>query len=281
MTTFFIYPNAQKPKAWELLPQVCRLLDRPGVRLLLPEHAAALCADLHAGFLPEEEAVRLADLAIVLGGDGTMLRLARAAAQQHLPMLGINVGHIGFITELEPDELEQMEKLLTGRYTLDSRMMLHVTVIRHGRRVYENDALNDIVLGKGASFRLVRARIAADDAEVTRINGDGVIICTPTGSTAYGLSAGGPVIEPSAENLAVIPVCAHALAAKSFVFAPERRILLSASCEGGGNPFISADGGEGFAVRAHDRIEVTRSALRTQLVRLKGQSFYTILQQKL
>ena len=115
---------------------------------------------------------------------------------------------------------------------------------------------------------------------MTGFSGDGVIVATPTGSTAYGLSAGGPVIEPSAENLAVIPICAHQLAAKSFVFAPERRVSISAACDGS-EVFISADGGTGFAVRPEDSVEITRSRLRTRLVRLKGDSFYTILQHKL
>ena len=199
-----------------------------------------------------------------------MLRLAREAAQNQLPLLGINVGHVGFMTELEPAELPEMEKLFTGEFSLDSRMMLHVAVQRGGRIVYENDALNDIVIAKGTAFRVVRVGISADNEEVTRFNGDGVIAATPTGSTAYGLSAGGPVIEPSAENIAVIPICAHALAAKSFVFAPERSEV-----------FISADGGQGFAVRPDDRVIITRSDLQTRLIRLKGNSFYRILQQKL
>lgn len=232
-------------------------------------------------YMETSEAVRLADAAVVLGGDGTMLRIARAAAQNELPLLGINVGHVGFMTELEPAELGEMRGLLAGEYSIDSRMMLHVAVERHGRVVYENDALNDIVIAKGTAFRVVRVGISADGEEVTRFNGDGVIAATPTGSTAYGLSAGGPVIEPSAENLAVIPICAHALAAKSFVFAPERTLAITARCEGGSEVFISADGGQGFAVRPDDRVLITRSALRTRLIRLKGNSFYRILQQKL
>ena len=173
-----------------------------------------------------------------------------------------------------------MEKLFTDEYSIDSRMMLHVAVRRGGRVVYENDALNDVVIAKGAAFRVVRVRIAADEQAVTGFSGDGVIVATPTGSTAYGLSAGGPVIEPSAENLAVIPICANQLAAKSFVFAPERRVSISAACDGS-EGFISADGGAGFAVRPEDSVEITRSRLRTRLVRLKGDSFYTILQHKL
>jgi len=281
MKSFFIYPNLGKEEARDAIPSVCGALRREDVRLMLPERAKTVCPFAQADFVPEDDAVRIANLAVVLGGDGTMLRLARDAALHGLPMLGVNTGHIGFMTELELDELGQMEKLFTNEYTFDSRMMLRVTVKRGGKAVYETDALNDIVVTKGAAFRMVHSCISADEEEVTQVNCDGVIVCTPTGSTAYGLSAGGPVIEPSAENLAVIPVCAHALTAKSFVFAPERRIMLTAYCQGGGEVFLSADGREGFEVHPEDKVEVTRSPLRTRLVRLKGNSFYKILQRKL
>ena len=282
MNSFFIYPNTRKDGALALLPQVCAQLGRADLRLMLPSRLRTMAPEIEGvDYLEPEAAIRSADVAIVLGGDGTMLRIAREAARHDLPLLGINVGHVGFMTELEPGELGEMEKLFKGYYSIDSRMMLHVSVIRNQRVVYENDALNDIVIANGAAFRVVRVCISADDEEVTQFNGDGVIVATPTGSTAYGLSAGGPVIEPSAENLVVIPICAHALTAKSFVFSPERRIMLAASCEGGSEVFISADGGQGFAVRPDDRVIITHSPLRTRLVRLKGLSFYKILQQKL
>ena len=286
MRTIFIYPNLRKESARAILPAVCEQLHGEDVQLILPNQLRSSTHELHdevmaLDYMETSEAVRLADAAVVLGGDGTMLRIARAAAQNELPLLGINVGHVGFMTELEPAELGEMRGLLDGKYSIDSRMMLHVAVERHGRVVYENDALNDIVIAKGTAFRVVRVGISADGEEVTRFNGDGVIAATPTGSTAYGLSAGGPVIEPSAENLAVIPICAHALAAKSFVFAPERTLAITARCEGGSEVFISADGGQGFAVRPDDRVLITRSALRTRLIRLKGNRFYRILQQKL
>lgn len=282
MKNIFIYPNLRKDSARDILEPVFGHLRREGVRLMLPMQMRTVQPFLaDADYMETDAAIQFADAAVVLGGDGTMLRLAREAAMYQVPLLGINVGHVGFMTELEPAELAEMDKLFTGDFTLDSRMMLHVAVERNGRVVYENDALNDIVIAKGTAFRVVRVGIAADNEEVTRFNGDGVIVATPTGSTAYGLSAGGPVIEPSAENIAVIPICAHALAAKSFVFAPERSVSITAACEGGSEVFISADGGQGFAVRPDDRVVITRSKLQTRLIRLKGNSFYRILQQKL
>lgn len=202
MRTIFIYPNLRKESARAILPAVCEQLHGEDVQLILPNQLRSSTHELHdevmaLDYMDTSEAVRLADAAVVLGGDGTMLRIARAAAQNELPLLGINVGHVGFMTELEPAELGEMRGLLDGEYSIDSRMMLHVAVERHGRVVYENDALNDIVIAKGTAFRVVRVGISADGEEVTRFNGDGVIAATPTGSTAYGLSAGGPVIELS------------------------------------------------------------------------------------
>ena len=280
--TIFVYPNMRKEGVRGILPKVCSLLSGQGARLLLPLRLRGLESTIEcADFLESVDAMRVSDAAVVLGGDGTMLRIARAAAQHGVPLLGVNLGHIGCMTELERDELSLMERLFTGEYTLDSRMMLHVAIRRGERVVYENDSLNDIVIAKGTAFRVVCVRIAADDEDVTAFNGDGVIVSTPTGTTAYGLSAGGPIIEPSAENLAVTPICAHALQAKAFVFGPERRITINAECEGGSEVFVSADGGQGFAIRPEDQVEITRSSLRTKLIRLKGNSFYKILQQKL
>lgn len=282
MKTIFIYPNMRKSGVADVLPEVCARLRVKGAKLHLPLQQRALAQQIEAvDFIETDAAIRMADAAVILGGDGTMLRIARAAAQQQVPLLGINLGHVGFMTELEPDELAQMDKLFSGAYTLDERMMLHVAIWRGARTVYENDALNDVVIAKGTAFRVVRVQIEADGEPVTAFQGDGVIVSTPTGTTAYALSAGGPVIEPSAENLAVTPICAHALQAKAFVFAPNRRICVAAACEGGSEVFVSTDGGQGFAIRPDDRVEITKSSLITRLIRLKGDSFYKLLKQKL
>lgn len=282
MNNFFIYPNMRKDGVPSVVGKVCRLMEAQGAHLMLPLRCRGMqLPSDDVAFLEDEAAVASADAAIVLGGDGTMLRLAREAALHEVPLLGVNLGHVGFMTELECDELEEMNKLFTGDYTIDSRMMLHVSIIRDGRLVYENDALNDVVVAKGTAFRVLCVRIESDGAPVTAFNGDGVIVSTPTGTTAYALSAGGPIIEPSAENIAVTPICAHALRAKAFVFGPERRITVSVSCEDGSEMFVSSDGGQGFAVRPDDRIEITKSNLVSRLIRLKGNSFYSILQQKL
>lgn len=192
MKSFFIYPNMRKGDAVALVPQVCARLRRDGVRLILPMQMRAAAPEVRGRTIwrpTRRSGWRMPRSCSA--GDGTMLRIARAAAQNDVPLLGVNVGHVGFMTELEPGELGEMEKLFDGYSSIDSRMMLHVSVIRNQRVVYENDALNDIVIAKGTAFRVVRVCISADDEEVTSFNGDGVIVATPTGSTAYGLSAAG------------------------------------------------------------------------------------------
>ena len=245
---------------------------KKGDRLELPKKVEL--TDLHT-------ALPAADLLICFGGDGTILHAARDATLHHVPILGVNMGSMGFMAELERGELSLLAPLARGDFATEERMMLDVRVLRGNKLISQDLALNDAVISKGSMARVAEMEVLADRVPVTAVTGDGVIVATPTGSTAYGLSAGGPVIEPSAENMAVIPICAHALTAKSFVFSPERRIMLTASCEGGSEVFVSADGGQSFAVRPDDRVIITRSPLRTRLVRLKGISFYKILQQKL
>ena len=217
---------------------------------------------------------------VCYGGDGTLLEGVHRLCGAPIPVMGINAGHLGFLTSAPSAGLNLIFKeIAEGRLTTEARSMIEVT----GDYAEQPDttlALNEFTVQRhGAGMISVETYV--DDQMVATYHGDGVIFSTPTGSTAYGLSAGGPVIEPSAENLAVIPICAHALAAKSFVFAPERTLAITAACEGGSEVFISADGGQGFAVRPDDRVLITRSALRTRLIRLKGNSFYRILQQKL
>lgn len=283
MKTFFVYPNIKKNGVRELLPKVCETLREQGAAVILPSQ----CKGTYEGdgtrisFLSEAQAIAAADAGIVLGGDGTILRIAKQAAAATLPILGVNFGHIGFMTEIECDELHQLQKLIADDYEIDSRMMLRVCVMREGETVYETDALNDVVVSKGAALRIVCVHIAADGEPVTAFNGDGVIVSTPTGTTAYALSAGGPIVEPSAENIAVTPICAHALQAKSFVFDSKRSISLHAASLSGKSVFLSADGGTGFEVLPEDLITIEKSMLKVQLLRIKGNSFYKILQKKL
>ena len=146
---------------------------------------------------------------IAFGGDGTILHLSKTAAHRDIPVLGVNLGSLGFMAELEQKELGRLGELMDEKYTVESRMMLDVSVVREGRVIYSNLALNEAVVTRGAVSRVIRLHIRTEQGRLLDVTGDGVIVASPTGSTAYSLSAGGPVVEPTARNLIVSPICAH------------------------------------------------------------------------
>ena len=188
---------------------------------------------------------------------------------------------MGFIAELEAGEIELLRKIPTGEYSIDERTMLDVTVTGSSRQVLLHEtALNDAVITKGAIARVVQLGIYCDGIEATSFSGDGVILCTPTGSTAYSMSAGGPIIEPSAKNFLITPICAHAMLAKSIVVAPERVVTVKVGKVGRHNAFLSVDGGRAFRLNVGDEITVKSARKVTKLVRLKDISFFEILNKK-
>ena len=285
MKNIFIYPNLRKDSARDILQPVCDQLRRDGVRLMLPKQMRVVPPIIEdADYMKTEDAVQFADMAVVLGGDGTMLRLAREAAQNQLPLLGINVGHVGFMTELEPAELPEMEKLFTGEFSLDSRMMLHVAVQRGGRIVYENDALNDIVIAKGTAFRVVCVGISADNEEVTRFNGDGVIAATPTGSTAYNLSAGGPILSPTMEAVVITPICPHSFNKRSVVVSSQAEICVKVEKTRESyvdEASVRCDGEVCAAIETGDVIRIQKAELPFNMVCVGEIGFYQKMRSKL
>ena len=162
-----------------------------------------------------QQEIKHADLLIAFGGDGTILHLARTVALHSVPVLGINLGSLGFMSELEPNELERLNDLKNWDFSVESRMMLDVTVLREGKPVYSNIALNDAVVSKGSVARVVRLDVATEEGRLTKITGDGGIVSTPTGSTGYSMAAGGPIVEPTARNLLLTPICPHSTRASS------------------------------------------------------------------
>ncbi|MDE7035184.1 NAD(+)/NADH kinase [Clostridiaceae bacterium] len=281
MKTIYVHPNEQKPNIREAVSEVCTLLRGRGERVLV---SAAYFDPALPGvtYCPAEEAIPQAAFAVSLGGDGTMLRLSRLAARSQVPIIGVNLGHVGFMTELERDEIPLLGRVLDGNFTCDDRMMLRLTVLRGGRAVFTCDALNDIALVRGTPmFHVVHIDVEADGTRVAAFSGDGVVFATPTGSTAYSLSAGGPIVEPSTENIVLTPVCAHGFQPGSFIFSARRRLSIHARCGHSAGLCVSGDGDQDFPLLPGDEAVVERSPLQTRLLRVKGHSFYHILQQKL
>lgn len=229
---------------------------------------------------PLYQEIKSADLLIAFGGDGTILHLARTVALNDVPVLGINLGSLGFMSELEPNELERLKDLAGWDFTVESRMMLDVTVIRDGRSVYNNIALNDAVISKGSIARVVRLEIFTEEGFLTRVGGDGVIVSTPTGSTGYSMAAGGPIVEPTARNLLLTPICAHSTRSSSYVLSPEHVITVETAEANRKFVYLSVDGSKAFSLKNGDKVRVSLSRHTTKLVRLSKKSFCEILDKK-
>ncbi|MBQ4321930.1 MAG: NAD(+)/NADH kinase [Oscillospiraceae bacterium] len=234
-------------------------------------------ADMVSGEL--RDIVHEAELVITLGGDGTLLHAARAAADWDVPLLGVNLGRVGFLAELTAGDANQIYEAVRGNYTLEKRMMLDVELWRNGKLLYRNYALNDAVIGGMA--RILRLSISGDGKRITEYSGDGVVLATPTGSTAYSLAAGGPLVEPEAENIIITPICAHTLAARAYVLAPDRQVKVEILRAGEKAAYLSCDGGECLLLESGDVLKVSRSALTTSLVRMTDRIFYEKISQKL
>ena len=228
-----------------------------------------------------QQEIKRADMLIAFGGDGTILHLARTVALHNVPVLGINLGSLGFMSELEPNELERLRDLKSWNFAVDSRMMLAVTGLREGKPVYSNIALNDAVISKGSVARVVRLDVSTEEGRLTKITGDGAIVATPTGSTGYSMAAGGPIVEPTAHNLLLTPICPHSTRAGSYVLSPEHTLLVETADANRKFVYLSVDGGKAFSLKNGDVVRTRQSKFVTKLVRLSKKSFCEILDSKM
>lgn len=279
-------PNPYRDKGLRAAQSARKILGACGVETLvcLPfelEENSRVELPKHLEYIPLKEGLSQADILVCFGGDGTILHAAKDANACNVPILGVNMGSVGFMAELENGELNQLSKLAQGKYTLEARMMLNVKVFRGGRMIFQDVALNDAVVTKGAVARVIDLAVYGDKVLISELSGDGVILSTPTGSTGYAMSAGGPIVEPTAENIIFTPICAHSLNAKAVVLDSERLISVRLGKDSRKSAYLSVDGGRAFKLTAGDRVEVIKAPSQTRLVKLTGRSFYEVLNQKL
>lgn len=221
-----------------------------------------------------------ADLAVVLGGDGTMLSAARALAGAGVPLVGVNQGRLGFMTDIAFGAMtETMGGILDGRYTVEARTMLVTEVMRAGEPIFATTALNDVVVNKGASGRLIELVVRVDGQFVYDLRSDGLIVATPTGSTAYALSAGGPIIQPGVPALALVPICPHTLSNRPIAVAESA--TLEITVKRGADARLHLDGQPQFDLAEGDRVEIRRAPHAVTLVHPPGYSYYAMLREKL
>ena len=284
MKKVILTPNPYRDKGFQTVREAYQILTDAGVevKLCLPfevDKTFDLPKDLRFSRLDKE--LPTAEMIVCFGGDGTILHMAKTATRAGIPILGVNIGTMGFMAELESTELEQLRRIAQDDFMIDSRMMLDVTVHRDRDIIFHDICLNDVVITKGAVARIVHLCVKCDGVQAMECGGDGVIIATPTGSTAYSLSAGGPIVEPEAHNILITPICAHDVASRSMVAAEKRIITVELTRNARRNAFLSVDGGKALRLNMGDVATVKTSKLLTRLVRLKDRSFYDVLNQKI
>ncbi len=276
-------PNPYRDKNFQTVRNAVRILQEAGLetKLCLPfevDRSYDLPKDLRFHKLDRE--IQNTDLVICFGGDGTILHMAKAATRNNVPILGVNIGTMGFMAELESSELSKLKQLATGDYQIDSRMMLDVTVRRDRDIIFHDIGLNDVVITKGAVARIVHLSVCCDGVQAMECGGDGIIIATPTGSTAYNLSAGGPIVEPEARSIMITPICAHDMASRCIVASDKRVITVGLIHNARRNAFLAVDGGKSLRMNMGDVATIQKSNMETKLIRLKDRSFYDVVNTK-
>ncbi|MGB9885888.1 MAG: NAD(+)/NADH kinase [Moorellales bacterium] len=280
MQTLGLVLNPTKDTVPQIAREMAEWLRRRGVKVALsPAHARL--AGMEQWGVEEEELVRQVDCLVALGGDGTLLAAAQLAVTGDKPLLGVNLGHLGFLTEVElPDLFPGLERLLAGDYRLEERMLLKGEVWREGERGGSFCALNDLVVSRGAFSRLLELRTYVEEDFVATYPADGLIVSTPTGSTAYSLAAGGPIIVPSLEVILLTPICPHTFYARPLVIEADRQVRIRVETERA-EAMLTVDGQRGYPLRWGDEVRVTKAPRRLRLVKLGTRSFFQIMRQKL
>lgn len=263
-----VIPHTGKPVAMNLTKELDTFLKLRGITAQVITH-------------PSVSNLAEFDVVIVLGGDGTLLNAARLGSEVQVPVFGVNVGHLGFLTEVETDGLfPALEKILAQDYHLEERMLITATLKRAGQEISSHLALNDFVVTRGTFARIIDLSIFVDQQHVTDYVADGVIVATPTGSTAYSLSAGGPIIEPLLDSICITPICAHTLAARTVIARPEAQVCirLNRAVE---DVMFTIDGQYGFPLQTGDQITIKKASKPALFVKLSGRDFFQVLHSRL
>ena len=280
MKHIVIAANPYRDSGLQKALTVYRMLTEHGHRVVMsPVFAPKAYLPGDVPVRPLEAAAHDAALIIVMGGDGTILHVAVTLRDHPIPIIGVNFGGKGFLAGLEDDELDMLLEIADGQYTVSRRMMLDVELVRNERIICTQSVLNDVVI-HGGHVDCIGVTAYGDGVPITRFNGDGIIVATPTGSTAYSMSAGGPLVEPAAQNIVLTPICAHDMQTRAIVTSADREITVQLARTGRKNAFLSVDGGKAVRLSSGDRITIRRSEHVTRLLRLTGRSFFEIIQNK-
>jgi NAD+ kinase len=276
MRTIALIPKRSKPEAVQLAELVAEWLIEHG-RGGISETGTVVTG---TAAVPGHQLAAMADLIVVLGGDGTLLHAARLCHKREVPILGVNMGTLGFMTEISKERLfPVLERVLLGDFRLERRTKLHVQVLRNGEVLVDSEVLNDVVINKNALARIADIEAFVGGAYLSTFRADGVIVATPTGSSAYSLAAGGPLMHPSVPAVLIVPICPHTLAHRPIVLSDDQEIELILCSEG--EMFVTLDGQHGRDLQRGDRVVVRRAPTSVALVRENGATYFDVLRNKL
>lgn len=275
-----IFPNFNNDGVLQTCEEICKELDKLGV-----EYSVAKCNESdETGTLPlffdTDELIENCDIVIVVGGDGTTLNVAKAASLHNKLTLGINAGRLGFMSGLERDELSLLNRLVSGDYEVEERMMINARLLSENG-VQNFICLNDAVITRGDLARLIDVTVKSDGRVITKNRADGMIIATPTGSTAYSMAAGGPVVSPDNSCFVVTPICPHSLVNRSIVFSSDKELEITVENDKNNTSYLSIDGEKSVTVTKNSKIIISKSEYVAKLIKIKPDSFYEILNKKL
>ena len=274
-----ILPNIEKDKNLATTKLLCSLLQNRA-NVLLSNQFAALALDVE--YVSDNDLFEKADIMLVLGGDGSLLHAAREASHHGLPLLGINLGRLGFLAQAEKGDISScIEKILSHDYTVEDRMMLHVEVCHENQIKQTFDVLNDVVISRFTMARMINAEVYTNGTLMQKYTADGLIISTPTGSTAYCLSAGGPIIDPMVEAIITTAICPHNLNTRTVVMPPDKTVTVKLASLQSPQALALFDGDNGYILEENDTITITKSNLHTKLIWTKDADFYHVLHYKL
>lgn len=278
----YIFPNFDKKNSKKYTKDTCKILRKNGIEMSIDsEYKNVIDLGETVCYGDEDELIQNSDLVVAIGGDGTIIRCAGLAAVYNKPVLGINCGRLGFMAALEHSELELLSKLTTGGYSTSRRMMLKTEVYKNKKLKGTFHALNDVVISKCIGSKIADFVVSKEGSVISALRADGIIFSTPTGATAYSMSAGGPILEPDLECIEFTQICPHSLFARSMIFSAKSELLVKCNAKKDAKAVVTVDGDNVYEIGVGDHVSITKSEYSIELIDIIGGSFFNSVNEKL
>ena len=278
---FSVFANLNNDETEKIAREMLSVLKEADCTVYFEEKYKDVISDVCSHFSDSTSLINLCDIAVVIGGDGTTMKIAKKAAILGKATLGINGGRLGFLSGIERNELDLLKSVINGEYQLDERMMIKADILEDGEITKTIHCLNDAIFSRGDFARLIDIKVSSNGRELLTTRADGVILSTPTGSTAYSLAAGGPVLSPDLNCFEVTSICPHSLMDRSIVVGSDNTLLVEISSDVMNNAILTCDGEEPIAISTDTKVAVSISPYKARLVKIKPDNFYEVIKKKI